>query len=222
MRRTGLQRAAKQGDQKRSDRKQNDRKRNHRTRDENEEKRAQPRARSGIARAAGVLAASILLASCSGALDATRRHTYAPDFNYITDAQLQGAMWQLAAGTSRLDQILASGSPVSFEERRSVIQILQSMQAAADSLGPEGWPSNHPRITEHLPRFQEQLARAVRNVQLEPPSYYLAGTISGACHACHGGQARGPGGPARSARPSRPVHAASDADAFEIARDDRG
>lgn len=210
MRRTGLQRAAKQ----------NDRKRNPQTRDE--KKRAQWRGRSGIARATGVLAASILLASCSGALDATRRHTYAPDFNYITDAQLQGAMWQLAAGTSRLDEILASGSPVSFEERRSVIQILQSMQAAADSLGPEGWPSNHPRITEHLPRFQEQLARAVRNVQLEPPSYYLAGTISGACHACHGGQARSAGGPARSARPSRPVHAASDADAFEIARDDRG
>ena len=181
----------------------------------------QERAGSGFARVGWVVAASMLLWSCGGALDATRRHTYAPDFNYITDAQLQSAMWQLAAGTSRLDEILGTGTPVTFEQRRSVIQILQSMQSAADSLGPEGWPSNHPRITQHLPRFQEQLDRALRNVQLEPPSYYLAGTIAGACHACHGGRASGPQAPGWSAGPSPRVHAASHANPFEVSRNHR-
>jgi len=178
------------------------------------------RARSGRVAVGWLVAASMLLWSCGGALDATRRHTYAPDFNYITDAQLQSAMWQLAAGTSRLDEILRTGAPLTFDQRRSVIQILQGMQSAADSLGPEGWPSNHPRITQHLPRFKEQLGRALRNVQLEPPSYYLAGTISGACHACHGGQARGPHAPDRAAVPSPRIHAGSHPDAFEIARHD--
>ena len=132
------------------------------------------------------LVGALLLTACGGTLEATRRHTYAPDFNYISDSQLQSAMWQLAAGTSRLDELLADGAPVTLEQRQAVIRILEGMEAAADSLGPEGLPSNHPRITHHLGRFNELLAKARRNVQIEPPSYYLAGAISGACHACHG------------------------------------
>jgi hypothetical protein len=138
-----------------------------------------------IMRAAWIAGAMLLMA-CGGTLEATRRHTYAPDFNYITDSQLQSAMWQLAAGTSSLDELLAEGVPVTLDERQQVIRILEGMEAAADSLGPEGLASNHPRISHHLGRFSELLASARRNVQIDPPSYYLAGTVSGACHACHG------------------------------------
>ncbi len=145
-----------------------------------------PRLRVGLG--AWLCCGSVLLVSCGGALETTRRHTYAPEFNYITDSQLQSAMWQLAAGTSSLDKLLATGVPVTLEERQSVIRILQNMETAAASLGPDGWPSNHPRIAQNIGRFREQLAGARRNVQLDPPSYYLAGTISGACHACHGGE----------------------------------
>jgi hypothetical protein len=138
----------------------------------------------------GTLALSIgmvlLVAGCAKTLEETRRHTYAPSFNYITDTELQSAMWQLAAGVASLERIIGPERVVTPEERLDVIRILERMEAATASLGPEGWPSNHPRITRHAGRFREQLEQARRAVERDPPGYYLAGTVSGACLLCHG------------------------------------
>jgi len=127
-----------------------------------------------------------LAGGCADLPQKTRRHTYAPSFNYISDQQLQSAMWQLAAGVSTLERILAADRVVTPQDRLDVIHTLDQMDAAVASLGPDGWPSNHPRVTRYAGRFREQLARARRNAALEPPSYYLAGNISGNCLACHG------------------------------------
>jgi hypothetical protein len=96
-------------------------------------------------------------------------------------------MWQLANGVATLERILSPDRVVTEQDRLDVIRILDHMDVAAADLGPEGWPSNHPRVTLYQGRFREQLARAKRAAQLDPPSYYLAGNISGACLACHGG-----------------------------------
>lgn len=142
--------------------------------------------RSRTALAVGLVVTSLAL-GCAGTLEETRRHTYAPSFNYISDAQLQTAMWQLAAGVATLDRLLSPERVVTRQDRLDVIRTLERMDEAAVSLGPEGWPSNHPRITRYAGGFREQLARAKRGAELDPPSYYLAGNISGACMACHGG-----------------------------------
>jgi hypothetical protein len=134
-----------------------------------------------------LLAGAGLASGCRGALETTRDHTYAPSFNYVTDQQLSSAMWQLASGVTSLERILSPERVLTGESRLDVIRILERMDAAAATLGPAGWPSNHPRITQEIGNFREQLALAKRAVEAEPPSYYRAGTISGACLACHGG-----------------------------------
>jgi hypothetical protein len=123
--------------------------------------------------------------ACKSALESTRRHVYPPTFNYITDDQLQSSMWQLAAGVNDLERILGKDRPISAAQRLDVIRTLDAMKAATGRLGPEGWPSNHPLITQNLARFRAQLANARRALEIEPPSFYLAGTIAGSCLACH-------------------------------------
>ena len=119
-------------------------------------------------------------------MEGAREHTDPPSFNYIDDSELQAAMWQLAAGVATLETTLSPEKVVTEQDRLTVIETLDSMDAAIASLGPEGWPSNHPRLTRNASRFREQLAIAKRAAQLNPPSFYLAGNISGTCMACHG------------------------------------
>jgi hypothetical protein len=60
------------------------------------------------------------------------------------------------------------------------------MQITSRELGPQDWPSNHPKVARNVGRFRKDLANAQRAVQVDPPSYYLAGSVSGACMHCHG------------------------------------
>jgi hypothetical protein len=133
---------------------------------------------------------AFLLASLGGCgadlLDRTRKHTYPPTFNYITDEQLQTTMWQLAAEVSSLDRMLAEGQVPNASGRLQVISTLTRMETVSKDLGPQDWPSNHPKVARNIGRFRADVARARRAVQVDPPSYYLAGSISGACLHCHG------------------------------------
>jgi hypothetical protein len=146
-------------------------------------------ARSSVGRFFVYVMAAALIAGvgCSSTLETTRRHTYAPTFNYITDQQLESAMWQLAEGIRHLDETLGT-PPVLPQQQLDVLQTIEGMEQAASRLGPEGLSSNHPRITHNLGRFREQLAIARRAVSVDPPSYYLAGRLSGTCLACHAGE----------------------------------
>jgi hypothetical protein len=67
-----------------------------------------------------------------------------------------------------------------------VISILSRMETFSKSLGPQNWSSNHPKVARNIGLFRADIARARRAVQVDPPSYYLAGSISGACMHCHG------------------------------------
>jgi hypothetical protein len=137
--------------------------------------------RTAIAVATVVLA----VAGCGGFLEATRRHTYPPTFNYISDEQLESAMWQLAAGVRQLSDTFELGAPLSQGQRVGLIETIRGMEAAATRLGPEGWPSNHQEISDELGPFRETLANARRAVAGEPPSYRLARELPTACLACH-------------------------------------
>lgn len=128
-----------------------------------------------------------LLPACSSdLLNRTRRYTYPPNFNYITDEQLQGTMWQLAAEMSSLDRALGGGQVPDASGRLQVISILSRMETFSKGLGPQNWSSNHPKVARNIGLFRADIARARRAVQVDPPSYYLAGSISGACMHCHG------------------------------------
>jgi hypothetical protein len=123
--------------------------------------------------------------ACADLPARVRKHTYPPDFNYITTQQLRSTMWQLAERIERLNQILRLAGPISETERAEVVQLLKDMQRVTDDLGGQGWSSNHPEVDFNLGRFQRDVALAQRSVQADPPSYFLAGSISGACLYCH-------------------------------------
>jgi hypothetical protein len=127
-----------------------------------------------------------LLTACSGDFPALiRRHTYPPNFKYIERGQVSSAMWQLAQASTILDQVMRQPGAVDPARRAEVVRLLTSMLAATSILETQDRPTNHPLISEHLEQFERDLIQARRGVESEPPSYYLVGTVSGACLTCH-------------------------------------
>jgi len=130
-----------------------------------------------------------LAAACSNDGSGTlRKHTYPPDFNYIPPEQLKSVMWQLAAEVRQLENAVhraEAGEPVS---PAAVAQLLDQMEQSAGQLGQGGDPSNHPRISQNVERLRADIRRARRGVGLDPPNYFWAGSLSGACRYCHAPQ----------------------------------
>ena len=116
----------------------------------------------------------------------TQREPAAPDFSYITDEQLESAMWQLAAGVTDIQAILGAESSVTRDQQIEVLAILDRMRAAVSELDPDAASPDHPQIAHNLDRFREMLAIARDSVAMEPPRYFLVGNLSGTCLACHG------------------------------------
>lgn len=136
---------------------------------------------------AGLLAVAWGLGGCGGGgAERVRRHTYPTDFRYVTDDELQASMVRLASALSELDRLLARDPSVEEVPRQRVAALLTEMENAARSLGAEALPSNHPRLGMHLGELRTTIERARRDVQRDPPRYYRAGVLSGACLVCHG------------------------------------
>ena len=114
-----------------------------------------------------------------------RQHTYPPSFNYVTQEQLKSAMWQLAHDTYELDGILREGAEGGGYPHQRILGLLASMEDAAGSLGPGEWPSNHPQIGANVDRLRQDIQHARRAAERNPPNYYYAGSVSGACLYCH-------------------------------------
>jgi hypothetical protein len=69
-----------------------------------------------------------------------------------------------------------------------VVALLTAMHRTTTALSTQREYTNHPLIDQHLDKFQRDLDLARRAVEAEPPSYFLAGSITGACLYCHGGK----------------------------------
>lgn len=112
-----------------------------------------------------------LLCACSP----VRSVTYPPSFRYLPQADIRSTMWHLAGDVVELDRLLREGGDVPAR--------LAAMQAHAAEL--TGQPTNHPKIDQHLPAFQRDLAAAKLAAEATPPNYALAGMLAGSCMACH-------------------------------------
>jgi len=140
-------------------------------------------------RALSASLASLAGLACADApLDRLREHTYPPTFRYITDAQLHSAMWALADHASRLDRVMRDPAAAGEDLQSQVIAQLAGMERAAATLGPPGWPSNHPHVSRNLASFERDVEAARHAAELDPPNYFLAGSVSGACMHCHGAE----------------------------------
>jgi hypothetical protein len=134
--------------------------------------------------AVAIAAATLMLTSCASYLSGLRRHTYPPDFRYITQEQLESTMWQLAAQAERLDQI--TRDPDRLDPHRDEIRvILEQMERTTNQLKTDRTPANHPMISANLDRFRADIRSARRGVDHEPPNYLRAAAIPSACVYCH-------------------------------------
>lgn len=132
-----------------------------------------------------------------------------PDFRPLPRAQIRTAMGALAVEIQQLEALLESADRRSVEGQRAmVLETLDRMRTAAERLDRPGRTNQHPGFDLQLGRFTQRLERARREVERDPPRYFLAGTVAGACSLCHRTQT------ARAPFPSAP-------DAFAARRSPR-
>jgi len=129
--------------------------------------------------------AGILLVSCqTGPIEVTPNP---PDFRRLSRDDIRSAMGTLATEVRELERVLDSPDEHDHASRRGlVLASLDRMRAAAESLEQPGRTSQHPMIDERLEAFSERIRAARRDVERDPPRYFRAGTVAGACFLCHG------------------------------------
>jgi hypothetical protein len=144
--------------------------------------------RTSLRRGLAALAVAGAWLGCApDGLERLRAHTYPPTFTYISDEQLRSTMWKLADHASQLDRLMRASHDGGEALRAQVIWQLTEMDRAAAALGPTGWPTNHPRVSRNVETFRREVEAARHAAELEPPNYFLAGSVSGACVQCHAG-----------------------------------
>jgi len=131
-----------------------------------------------------LLSGSAVFGGCgSGA--AIRQVTYPPSFQYLEQREVHTAMGRLARDINRLERLLTSDGAVNAQQRDQVVGVLRDMETAAAELAPQGRRTNHPRIDRNIEAFRHELQLARLAAEQEPPNYFPAGSIAGACQACH-------------------------------------
>lgn len=136
--------------------------------------------------AVAMLAVVLGSAACESAWPQfIRRHTYPPDFQYVSEEQLRSSMWLLGRDTLELRRVLADNS-ISEETRRTRAELLLgAMEGTVQQIGPTQWSTNHPELKVGLESLESDVHAAREAVKHDPPSYFLAGSVSGACLYCH-------------------------------------
>jgi len=110
-----------------------------------------------------------------------------PDFRRLSRDEIRSAMGILAVEVRELERVLDSTDERDRANQRVlVLASLDRMRAAAESLQQPGRSSQHPMIDDHLDAFTERIRAARRDVERDPPRYFRAGTVAGACFLCHG------------------------------------
>lgn len=127
-----------------------------------------------------ILGALIAMGGCAE----VRKVTYPADFKYIERSEVRSTMAQLGRRIWEMDEILAD-SQQALENRQRVVELLSEIQSFASTLDTRGRPTNHLLIDQHMQGFLESVELARFAVEMDPPSFYRAGQLSGNCMGCH-------------------------------------
>jgi hypothetical protein len=133
----------------------------------------------------GVLAIATTAVACANLGKTVRKVTYPPDFRYIPKAQIDSAMWQMAAAVRELDLTLRDEALAEPAKQQRVLSLLDRMQTTSDRLDSGNRDTNHPLLDRKVPRLAADIQAARIAASDSPPRYALAGAVSGACIYCH-------------------------------------
>jgi hypothetical protein len=115
-----------------------------------------------------------------------RGHTYPADFRYVPEEELRTSMWILGRETVELRSVLADPSLSDSTRRTRAELLLGGMEDTTRKIGVEQSPSNHPELQSGLEALLGDIHVAREGVNHDPPNYFMAGSVSGACLYCHG------------------------------------
>jgi hypothetical protein len=104
------------------------------------------------------------------------------------EQKVHGTMGEIAIRVHAIEVILRQGPP-GPESKAEVERLLAELENAANALSAESLRASHPALAANSETFLADIRMARRAVAADPPNYFLAGSISGACAACHGAEA---------------------------------
>lgn len=125
------------------------------------------------------------LFACAEAAREARQITYAPNFQYIDRQQIRSVMSEMAVSVDELNTILRRQG-LNTSDRMHVLELLEKIKASSSRLETSNLQTNHPEFGATLDAFRQDVSAAINSVKAEPASYFLAGSIVGACFYCHG------------------------------------
>lgn len=133
----------------------------------------------GVALLAGIIIAGLV--GCNY----VRKVTYPPNFVYLDRKEIISAMAEFSVDLWRIDDILSHSETILPYQRDEIIALLKHIEKIANTLGAGSTQTNHLLIDQHIDQFKDSVHNARKAVEADPPNYYLAGRLSGACNGCH-------------------------------------
>lgn len=111
-----------------------------------------------------------------------------PPFNekMLSKDDLHTAMWELAGRTHEINRILRTADATSAADRDLVVKLLDEMLMVSERLGTDSARAGHPVLSRNIDGFRADVRLARNGAAANPPNYFLAGSIAGACANCHG------------------------------------
>lgn len=135
--------------------------------------------------ACSLISVIVAIGGCGDVAPAVRKLTYPPDFQYLSGQELRTRMAELAYQLQLLDQALAPGPAEQLAQQQQVVQTLSNIERIGASLQPGEAGSTHAHLKDFMAAFRSNVRQARDAASMDPPQYYLAGTVAGGCINCH-------------------------------------
>lgn len=140
--------------------------------------------KSGFQFALGLLAA--LLVSCGNSGGAGFPQIASPPpFDFVDGENLRSRMHQLAFELQRLDMTLMGADSGDMVEQQQVVQSLENIERLASVIRENELSVRHTFLSDDMAGFISTVTRARMSAESNPPQFYMAGRVSGACVNCH-------------------------------------
>jgi hypothetical protein len=111
-----------------------------------------------------------------------------PDFDYAGGAELRSQMHRLAFELQQLDMALVaetSGMETDRGTQDEIVSHLRDIERIGNDLREGDMSTSHSFLRNDMGNFLSTVNRARRAAENNPPGYYMAGRVSGACVNCH-------------------------------------
>ena len=138
----------------------------------------------GLAVAAAGACAGSSGTQSSSRSDEDRATSYVPKFDFRDTAGVRTDMQKLAMRVDRIDRTLRDGD-LSPEEQAAIVKLLTEMETITSAIAGTEAVSSHLVLEDNIEAFRADLAAARHTAAQDPPSYFLAGAITGSCVYCH-------------------------------------